>query len=157
MPKPESLYDIPPGCICYGDGLMGMECTATEHARLRVPGRIQRKRTLGWRKPPNTICVTRPSKWGNPYWDIKRYGIDLCLKLFRETANGCWNPLLIPDGPMSEQWHKWLYAEHRAWLNRIGRLPVETIRYELRGKNLACYCPLDQPCHADILLEIANG
>ena len=27
---------------------------------------------------------------------------------------------------------------------------------ELRGKNLACWCPLDQPCHADVLLEIAN-
>lgn len=29
-------------------------------------------------------------------------------------------------------------------------------RAELRGKNLACFCPLDQPCHADVLLEIAN-
>ena len=27
---------------------------------------------------------------------------------------------------------------------------------ELRGKDLACYCPLDQPCHADVLLELAN-
>ena len=27
----------------------------------------------------------------------------------------------------------------------------------LRGKNLACWCGLDQPCHADVLLEIANG
>lgn len=27
----------------------------------------------------------------------------------------------------------------------------------LRGKNLACWCPLDQPCHADVLLELANG
>ena len=27
---------------------------------------------------------------------------------------------------------------------------------ELRGKNLACWCPLDKPCHADILLEIAD-
>ncbi|KMS57958.1 hypothetical protein V473_07255 [Sphingobium cupriresistens LL01] len=27
----------------------------------------------------------------------------------------------------------------------------------LRGKNLACWCPLDQPCHADVLLEIANA
>jgi hypothetical protein len=27
---------------------------------------------------------------------------------------------------------------------------------DLRGKNLACWCPLDQPCHADVLLEIAN-
>lgn len=27
---------------------------------------------------------------------------------------------------------------------------------ELRGKNLACWCALDAPCHADVLLEIAN-
>jgi hypothetical protein len=27
----------------------------------------------------------------------------------------------------------------------------------LRGKDLACWCPLDQPCHADVLLELANG
>lgn len=28
---------------------------------------------------------------------------------------------------------------------------------QLRGKDLACWCPLDQPCHADVLLELANG
>jgi len=28
---------------------------------------------------------------------------------------------------------------------------------ELRGKDLACWCPLDQPCHADVLLELANA
>jgi hypothetical protein len=28
--------------------------------------------------------------------------------------------------------------------------------WKLRGKNLACWCPLDQPCHADVLLELAN-
>jgi hypothetical protein len=27
---------------------------------------------------------------------------------------------------------------------------------ELRGKNLACWCKPDQPCHADVLLELAN-
>lgn len=41
------------------------------------------------------------------------------------------------------------------------RLPpppsLETIRKELRGKNLACWCPIAGPCHADVLLEIANG
>lgn len=31
-----------------------------------------------------------------------------------------------------------------------------SIRMLLRGKNLACWCPLDEPCHADILLRIAN-
>jgi len=27
---------------------------------------------------------------------------------------------------------------------------------ELRGKDLACWCPLDKPCHADVLLRLAN-
>ena len=34
---------------------------------------------------------------------------------------------------------------------------VTEIQTELRGKNLACWCPLDKPCHADILLEILGG
>lgn len=41
----------------------------------------------------------------------------------------------------------------------VGAWPftVAEIRAELAGKNLACWCPLDQPCHADVLLRIANG
>ena len=31
-----------------------------------------------------------------------------------------------------------------------------SVRSELKGKDLACWCPLDQPCHADVLLKIAN-
>jgi hypothetical protein len=40
-----------------------------------------------------------------------------------------------------------------------GRLAVtvEDVRRELRGRDLACYCPLDEPCHADVLLAVANG
>jgi len=41
-----------------------------------------------------------------------------------------------------------------------GDLVVEGVaglsKIELRGKNLACWCALDQPCHADVLLELAN-
>jgi hypothetical protein len=33
----DSLYDIPPGCICMGDGLFGVKCWAPTHARLRQP------------------------------------------------------------------------------------------------------------------------
>ena len=32
----------------------------------------------------------------------------------------------------------------------------ELVKHHLRGKNLACWCPFDQPCHADVLLKIAN-
>ncbi len=41
--------------------------------------------------------------------------------------------------------------------DRMGYPPLEEIRAELRGKDLACWCPLDGPCHADVLLEIANA
>lgn len=81
-----------------------------------TPRRVQRKRTKGWRMPPNTVYVGRPTKWGNPYSsavDLGRY------RTFIE--------------------------QHRA-----DDLP------SIRGKNLACWCPLDQPCHADVLLELAN-
>lgn len=39
-----------------------------------------------------------------------------------------------------------------------GRLAitVDGVEHELRGRDLACYCPLDEPCHADVLLELAN-
>lgn len=39
----------------------------------------------------------------------------------------------------------------------FGIFSVENIRAELAGKNLGCWCPLDEPCHADVLLRIANG
>lgn len=41
-------------------------------------------------------------------------------------------------------------------LNFIAIIGKEAIKRKLKGKNLACWCPLDQPCHADVLLEIAN-
>lgn len=39
-----------------------------------------------------------------------------------------------------------------------GRLPftVDDVRRDLRGNNLGCFCRLDEPCHADVLLRIAN-
>jgi hypothetical protein len=34
---------------------------------------------------------------------------------------------------------------------------VAAARAELAGRDLACWCPADHPCHADVLLDIANG
>jgi len=86
--------------------------------------------------PPNTVYVGRPTKWGNP-WMIGQQVGPATPPMSREEA--------------VENYRKWVLA------NRQGperyRLPLE----QLRGKNLACFCPLDQPCHADVLLEIANA
>jgi hypothetical protein len=102
---------------------------------IREPKRIQRKRTKGWRMPPNTVYVGRTTKWGNPYMmsgKIPALGFNRyeCVSAFRAWVNVC---------------------------NTRSTIDAIRIRQELRGKNLACWCPLDQPCHADVLLEIANG
>ena len=96
------------------------------------PKRIQRKRTSGWRMPEGAVYVGRPTKWGNP-WQV--------------------GPAMSPAGAV------WRYND--AALGRLGRFTygvpdVATIRAELAGRDLVCWCPLDQPCHADILLELAN-
>jgi hypothetical protein len=98
------------------------------------PVRIQRKRTRDWRKPPNTVCVTRPGKWGNPF-EVAVYGVSRSLELYQEWLN---DPARFPD---------------------IKRPPpsIDEIGVELEGKNLGCYCGLDQPCHADVLLQLANS
>lgn len=84
--------------------------------------------------PPNTIRVARPSRFGNP---------------FKIGEN---------DMTRSEA-----IASFRRWI--AGELPdYEPTRrqrlldslHDLRGKNLACYCELDQECHADLLLKLAN-
>lgn len=123
------------------------------------PIRIQRKRTKGWRMPDGAIYVGRGSKWGNPFvvhpdrgpsgrrWPMTP---ESAVASFRSTLRqaGGWFPVPLP-------WPK-------------GKIPacepttIEDVRRELRGKNLACWCPLVDkdgkpvPCHADVLLELAN-
>jgi len=85
-----------------------------------MPKRVQRKRVKGWRMPPNTVYVGRPTKWGNNLYDVPPFArYEACIKDLIANYSG---------------------------------YDIE----DLRGKNLACWCPLDKPCHVDILLKIAN-
>lgn len=105
-----------------------------------MPERIQRKRTKGWKMPENTIYVGRPTKWGNPFVVGKPGGA--------YTAK------------VQDQRHAWqLYRSVAIDNEKL----IAAAREELRGKNLACFCPKpSQPyesdcCHAAVLLEIANS
>jgi len=102
----------------------------------RKPKRIQRKRTKGWKMPPNTVYVGRPGIWGNPF-DMSRGEIRMSVLT--------WYRMWL-TGRKNKQGSEKLRIEVLTRL-RIG---------ELRGKNLACWCKLSEPCHADVLLEIAN-
>jgi hypothetical protein len=48
-------------------------------------------------------------------------------------------------------------AKYRTALDK-GELPFDAadVRRELGGRDLACWCPPGEPCHADVLLEVAN-
>lgn len=104
-----------------------------------MPVRIQRKRTKGWRLPPNTVSVTRPGRWGNP------------------ARVGMWKDYDAADAV--KDFKRWLARDPamRSWEGVYGKPPTcEEIREHLAGKDLACWCGLDQVCHADVLLVIAN-
>lgn len=111
-----------------------------------VAERIQLKRTKGWKMPPNTVKVARPAAWGNPY-PVAVFGRDLAIALFRNSLQGFWSPGLfdgLPDDSLIDK----AYAIHRSVLFGDVR--------QLRGQNVACFCGLDEACHGDVLLELAN-
>jgi hypothetical protein len=121
------------------------------------PVRIQRKRTKGWRMPEGAVYVGRPSRWGNPFVGEEWYDLDLSLRLYDDVARGIWDPLPLRERDVSDAVALSIYGDSRRWTRRFrGGHPREAIRYELSGRDLVCWCPLDQPCHADVLLELAN-
>lgn len=114
------------------------------------PKRIQRKRTKGWKIPENTVSVTRPGKWGNPF----RVGMDISDCAFVVVKNAELNDDEQEKGVVTAEVAVRFY---RIWLSKhIGSYIYESAIKELRGKNLACWCKEGEPCHGDVLLEIAN-
>ena len=122
------------------------------------PIRIQRRRTKGWKMPANTVYVGRPSKWGNP-WTIARarasglFRPDLLYKVCAEEYRAAISVFPVRQWRI-KAWRE--YGGNTAMLIALAS-KIGPVLDELRGKNLCCWCPLDQPCHADILLEIANA
>jgi hypothetical protein len=99
-----------------------------------APHRVQLKRSAGWKMPPNTVKVDRTTRWGNPF-----------------TAADCGSVAVA-------------VASHGRWMRGEIAAPgaveppeADAIRAALAGRNLACWCPSPGPCHADLLLKIANS
>lgn len=103
-----------------------------------TPKRFQRSRKKGAKLPAGVVSVTRPGRWGNPFIvkpdrapgsNFKSY---ICVPT-AEDAVACFREMVLSDQKF-----------------------IDEIREKLAGKHLACFCPTDQPCHGDVLLEIAN-
>ena len=82
--------------------------------------------------PENTVYVGRPTKWGNP-WKVGMARL----------------PESTPVETVEES-----IEIYRTWAALQFGIRKRVV--ELKGKDLACWCRLDQPCHADVLIELAN-
>lgn len=94
---------------------------------------IQRKRVKGWRMPGNCVCVTRPGRYGNPYKAGDRTNSGHLIT--KEVA--CY----LYEQNLRE---KYSYDELREFLR------------PLLGKDLACFCPMGDVCHRDVLIRIVK-
>lgn len=120
-----------------------------------MPKRVQMTRQKPWRADnPDAVIVSRPSMLGNPF-PVAMWGRELSVALFENSAQGTWNPSTLGQDKSDEQFAV-AYKQHTDWLARIIDHPVDVARSLLAGRDLACWCSLDQPCHADVLLELAN-
>jgi len=104
------------------------------------PRRVQLRRTKGWRTPDNTVVVSRPTRWGNPFC-VVRGSVMQSSKL-----------------TVVKRYEQWLTGNNvlSSAQNEANKPTIEEIRRELGGKNLACWCSEGDACHADVLLCLAN-
>lgn len=108
-----------------------------------MPQRVQLRRTRGWRLPPNTVSVARPGIWGNPYRVGEHGDAAKCVARFRADCE---------SGAILESVRRHAGARRRGLDQSVAAWLAP-----LRGRHLACFCPLDKPCHADVLLALANA
>lgn len=130
---------------------------------MTTPLRIQLSRRKGFSLPENTVVVSRPSKFGNPF-KVGSHTHELpfivCKRMTGELD------VTLSQAQAVEAFYIWLNHMAR------GTMLADSAKMFLRGKNLACWCklcpkhkdglPLGEkcegcaPCHATLLLEIAN-
>lgn len=130
----------------------------TKRGKLDVlPVRIQLRRTKGWRLPEGAVRCARPGPYGNPfrvggYFMIGDpnpravFRMSYCETFVRPAPSGF---TLIES---NEQAVEWFRRYSKGWSPEY----LARVRRELAGHDLGCFCALDQPCHVDVLIELAN-
>lgn len=144
------------------------------------PVRIQRQRTKGWRMPEGAVYVGRPTRWGNPFTIGGRSGLARVPAVHHPDREWEYEGRISAAGTRHDYHHGdgritvvnvramtraeavecfRAYVSGGGWpidWNPVHAPSVDVIREYLRGRDLVCWCPLDQPCHADVLLDLAN-
>ena len=103
--------------------------------------------------PEGAVSVTRPGRWGNPFQVGHCYKRGDPDDSYRGPLRMVWSECLTNDpGPGYVYLNLAQVIEWYRWYLELTKPDLS----ELRGKDLACWCPVEFPCHADVLLELAN-
>lgn len=105
--------------------------------------RIQRKRTKGFKMPENCKYVGRPGKWGNPF---------LIGELTPEQAVKRYQRCILNN---TMAYYYFFELEATIQFNRF-KWMRENLEQLRKYDSLACFCPLNEPCHADILIKLLS-
>lgn len=122
---------------------------------MNAPKRIQRRRNKGWRKPDGAIYVGPGSRWGNP----ARIGIARDPETLKPVGWSVYNPDTYQYGSTHREQveaRAEAVSHYQVWLTQRPAW-TDAARRELAGRDLMCWCPEDQPCHVDVLLDVAGG
>jgi hypothetical protein len=120
------------------------------------PVRVQLSRRKGWRMPENTVKVSRPGRFGNPF-PVKKATSTTMGVTSDVWIVGTWEGPALWIKPSEAEAIKVAVEAYRVWINHPAQATLRAeAQLELRGKNLACWCK-EGPCHADVLLELANA
>lgn len=111
------------------------------------PIRIQRRRVKGWRMPEDAVYVGRPGRFGNPFFIGQDGTHEECVELHRRWLDG-----RLSDREIVSRF----VAPNAEWLMNMRHPYLGNVLRMLPGRNLACWCSPGAPCHADMLLELAN-
>jgi hypothetical protein len=124
------------------------------------PKYIQLKREKGYKKPDNTVVVSRPSKYGNPFRIGEKFPMELYKHESFFRSIGFTRMIKYSAGSTVEDAKEAveLYKKWLDWLKANKTEDFEQLVSDLRGKNLACWCKAGAkvPCHAKVLLTIVN-
>ncbi len=122
------------------------------------PQRIQRQRTKGWRLTAGAVYVGRPSRWANPFRARQTSFAEVSAAMGTVAAD-LLDPWSVYRGGRRLDVNAPTQTVAAAVAVLLHREHVITSGIDLtplRGHDLVCWCPLDQPCHADVLLDLAN-
>ena len=78
--------------------------------------------------PQGAIAIVRPSIWGNPF------------KISKEMSRS-----------------QVIINFEKALLAGELKFSLSEVKSKLKGKDLACWCKVGEPCHGDVLLRYANS